>query len=381
MQDELGIAPNRINDAVEHLFNLGYINWLQTIDTSPYGFNRVWLETAGRVEYQKTQAHAVPLETAQSRDDIRYDVFLSHSSLDDRLATDVKQLLEANGIRTFATPGSILTGSWESQIESALRSSSTIWVLLTQNTLRESVWAHQEFGYFYGYNHGKERDIEGHACRFLYERGTQLRGLYAWIQGTPIESIGDPVVVSETIAVGLGKEFRVPSDWIHQTYPQQGVGLIEHPRMGRVGFNQSRGVGGPGSVEIQIRISEIDETVYYVAALTIHPDIELQKVTMADVVDPSDSDGVKFQLRYRDKPVETLPTELCDARGRRFSLLPGPRAPEGMTPLLITFETEDRRALAAIFYYTVGRHSKGFPEVKLQARLPMDWREGWMPST
>lgn len=83
-----------------------------------------------------------------------YDVFISHSSLDNALATDVKELLGANGISVFTTPGSIPTGKWEEQIEEALQRSTQIWVLLTTNAVKESVWVHHEFGYFYGFCHG-----------------------------------------------------------------------------------------------------------------------------------------------------------------------------------------------------------------------------------
>ena len=83
-----------------------------------------------------------------------YEVFISHSSLDDALATDVKELLGANGISVFTTPGSIPTGKWEEQIEEALQRSTQIWVLLTTNAVKESVWVHHEFGYFYGFCHG-----------------------------------------------------------------------------------------------------------------------------------------------------------------------------------------------------------------------------------
>lgn len=309
-----------------------------------------------------------------------YDVFLSHSSSDDALAGDVKKLLEANGIRVFATPESIPTGSWEPQIEVALGSSSSVWVLLTPNALRESVWTHHEFGYFYGYNHGKGRDPQGHHCRFLYTQGTELRGLYAWIQGTHINSFEDPVPVAETIAKGIGVGFGLPGDWVPRFYPQQLAGIFRHPAIGPVGFSSSGLIHGPGTAQVTIELREIDETIYYVAGLTTHPDVELTAVTTADVIGPSYHGSVMLRLQYRGQPLDPLPEELTDARGRRFSVLPGPRAPQGKAPLLITFETEDRRALAAIFYYTISRHSKGFPELHLHAGVPMEWRQGESPS-
>ncbi|MFC1968066.1 toll/interleukin-1 receptor domain-containing protein [Chloroflexota bacterium] len=126
-----------------------------------------------------------PHGTQQSVPKGEYDVFLSHSSQDDDLVTDIKQLLEANGIKTFSTPGSIPTGKWEPQIEEALRQSQSIWVLLTPHTLKESVWAHHEYGYFYGYRHGIGVDLEGHSCRFLFTQDTNLRGALSRDSGRP----------------------------------------------------------------------------------------------------------------------------------------------------------------------------------------------------
>ena len=202
LQGILGIPPNRINDAVEYLHYQGYVDIRQSLGSNPYTFRDVWLETPGRQAYHKSRIEPVAEVHVATEN---YDVFLSHSSLDDDLAKDVKELLQANGVRVFATPMSVPTGSWEPQIEEALRNSSTIWVLLTPKVLGESVWIHHEFGYLYGYNHGRGEDPQGHRSRFLYTPGTELRGLYAWIQGTQIESLEDPAEVAETIARGVGK--------------------------------------------------------------------------------------------------------------------------------------------------------------------------------
>lgn len=55
-----------------------------------------------------------------------YDVFLSHASLDDELAEDVRKLLAECGITVFTTPASIPAGKWEQQIEEALQESKEV---------------------------------------------------------------------------------------------------------------------------------------------------------------------------------------------------------------------------------------------------------------
>lgn len=140
-----------------------------------------------------------------------YDVFISHAGLDDDLAKAVQKLLISNGVRAFCTPDSIPSGKWEKQIEEALEQSTQIWVLLTPNSLARSVWVHHELGYFYGFN--KSVDPDGHRSRYLFEEGNPRPGLYAELQGTEIENIGDPVAVASIIAENLGKEFEVPPNW------------------------------------------------------------------------------------------------------------------------------------------------------------------------
>lgn len=142
-----------------------------------------------------------------------YDVFLSHSSLDDELASDVEDILKLNGITVFATPGSIISGKWEPQIEEALQNSDHIWVLLTPNALSHSVWVHHELGYFYGFRHGRGEDSLGSRSHYVYEEDTPKPGLYAQLQGVPVETLGDPLVVATTIAETLGRDLKPPTDW------------------------------------------------------------------------------------------------------------------------------------------------------------------------
>ena len=145
---------------------------------------------------------------------LEYDVFLSHSSLDDNLCKDITVLLENSGLQVFATPASIETGKWEEQIEKALQNASTVWVLLTPNAMSQSVWTHHEFGYFYGFRHGKGIDPRGDGCRFLYSDASYLRGLYGHIHGTQVASFEDPVDIARLIAAGLGKDLSIPTGWV-----------------------------------------------------------------------------------------------------------------------------------------------------------------------
>ena len=148
----------------------------------------------------------------------KYDVFLSHSSLDDELAEDVRTLLDESGITVFSTPTSIPSGKWEQQIEDALSASTDAWVLLTPNALAESVWVHQELAYFYGFRHGQGEDPLGQHARYIYGEGTPRPGLYDQLQGTAVDQLGNPVEVAGAIASSLGNDLRIPDDWNDRSY-------------------------------------------------------------------------------------------------------------------------------------------------------------------
>ena len=150
---------------------------------------------------------------------MEYDVFLSHSNFDDRLAEDVKSLLEHNAIRTFVTPSSISSGKWEPQIEEALQNSADVWVLLTEKALQQSVWVHQELGYFYGFRHGQGFDPLGRRSHYVCQDGIRRPGLYAELQGVVVDNLGDPVVVARAIANNQGKQLVVPDELEPHTYP------------------------------------------------------------------------------------------------------------------------------------------------------------------
>ncbi|MBI2867845.1 MAG: toll/interleukin-1 receptor domain-containing protein [Chloroflexi bacterium] len=168
---------------------------------------------AGYTPQHTTFTQSVVLE------EVKYDIFLSHSSLDDDLCKDITGLLENSGLRVFATPTSIPTGKWEEQIEDALKNASTVWVLLTPNAMSQSVWTHHEFGYFYGFRHGRDIDHQGHNCRFLYSDPSHLKGLYDHIMGSLVTSFEDPVYLAQVIAAKHGKALSIPPKWVPRRYP------------------------------------------------------------------------------------------------------------------------------------------------------------------
>ena len=214
--DKLALPPRQVNHAIALLEMHGFVKWSRTAGTAPYEFNEAWASPEGHLEVQRLT------ERENQQRETRLDVFLSHSSLDDDLCKDVTTLLESSGLRVFATPGSIPTGKWEEQIEQALQNASTMWVLLTPNAMSQSIWTHHEFGYFYGFRHGKGANQRGHDCRFLYTESSDLKGLYGHIQGTQVSSFEDPVVIAHAIASGLGKALNIPSEWVPRQYPASG---------------------------------------------------------------------------------------------------------------------------------------------------------------
>jgi hypothetical protein len=97
-------------------------------------------------------------DPSDTQEELEYAVFISHSGEDDELTRRIKRLLEDSGIYTFATPGSVSSGLWNPQIEKALQKSQHLWLLLAPAALSKSIWAHQEFGYFYGQKRYLESD-------------------------------------------------------------------------------------------------------------------------------------------------------------------------------------------------------------------------------
>ena len=135
-----------------------------------------------------------------------YDVFLSHSALDNALAAEVQLLLESNRISVFSTPQSIPSGKWEPQVEAALSNAQQIWVILSPNALGRSVWVHHELGYFYGFRHGRQEDQQGDNTRYVYEQDTPLLGLYGHLQGTQVDNVWDSEQVRQNNCRGARKD-------------------------------------------------------------------------------------------------------------------------------------------------------------------------------
>lgn len=71
-------------------------------------------------------------------------------------------------------------------------------------------------GYFYGFHKGA--DPGGRHTHYVFEQGTSQPGLYAHLQGTPVESLGDPLLIAETITKSLGRPFAISEGWEHKTY-------------------------------------------------------------------------------------------------------------------------------------------------------------------
>lgn len=305
-----------------------------------------------------------------------YDVFLSHSNLDDRLASDVKKLLEANQISVYAAPSSVPAGKWDSRNEEALQNSSSIWVLLTPNALRESTWMHHELGYFYGY-HGKGGDQQGDNCRYLYTKGTDRPGLYGRFQGVRIESFEDPVLIAETIAREMGREFILHTDWIVEVGAQRPAHVTEHTDISHPVLVVNKRAYGPGTTEVMIWLMNINETIHNVSVLTAHPDVNVVAIEGCIVIVPTypSPNPIKFKLRDREQRLEEMFEEMVDDFGRRFNIMPGPGAPEGKVPLLITYEARGGRALAAVFYYTMSHNAEGYPDIDIDPPVPLEWRE------
>jgi hypothetical protein len=207
--DATGLTYERVEDAATLLKQRGHVK--AAITTG--GLQEIFPTAAGRAEFQRATINAAPAEAAAD-----FDVSLSHSCFDDHLAEDVKLLLDHSGIRTFVTPSSIPSGKWEPRIEEALQKSTHVWVLLTRSALHQSVWVHQELGYFYGFRHGQGVDPLGHRCHYAYEDGSLRPGLYAELQGVAVADLGDPVAVATVIASDQGRTLLVPADWEPHTY-------------------------------------------------------------------------------------------------------------------------------------------------------------------
>ncbi|MBI4236294.1 MAG: toll/interleukin-1 receptor domain-containing protein [Chloroflexi bacterium] len=308
-------------------------------------------------------------------EEFKYDVFLSHSRLDDELARAVKQLLEHNGLKTFTTPASISSAKWLRQIELALQGSREIWLLLTGNALNESIWAHHEYAYFYGFHHGQGLDLEGARSRYLFEEGTPLPGLYGHIQGLRVDSIGDPVTVAKTIAeaMGIDKEsFMILEGFVRQIYPTRRV----NPPELRL---QQRGSQGQSATRQTVQVDvRSNRTIYSVDVIGLSTQVSVGALQILPQIPGGEERTLQVDVSWRGDsgPVE-LPIEVTDTQGRTFRVAERPRDQREGDLLIVTFETEEGIPIGAVTYFTIRSYPKRFPEFSLVAHgAPFGWING-----
>ena len=370
ISSETDIGLPRLMDASTFLHERGLVELGETMGGA--SSNDVSLTTEGRLQVQR-RVSGGPIPSPRNQ---QWDVFLGHSSFDDALAAAVQELLKSNGVTVFATPASVPTGNWEPQIEEALKTAATLWLLLTPAALRESVWTHHEFGYFYGFRHGAEVDAGGHGSRYLYTKGTELRGLYAWIQGTEIASLEDPVAIASAITEGIGRAFQVPSGWEYPNFPVAPIAAPRHPQIEMIVVNGDGfdSVSGDGFVRVEIKGPS--EPLYHVSVIAADPEMEIEVERTAAAITKQVDAQVRFRVRYRKDRLDPIPALQRDFRGREYSTMPGPKAPEGTHPLFVTFEDEAGSPLAAVVYYTVQPHAKGYPEMVMKSPALIDWVRG-----
>lgn len=165
-------------------------------------------------------------------------------------------------------------------------------------------------------------------------------------------------------------------------YPMR---AYNYPRFGSpygsTTITQDRLTDEPGTVEIGISLVRMREYIYKVSGLLVHPAIELASVEGHDMMGPGHPGPVVFRVRYRDRPLDELPVMVEDEYGRKFDTGPRFETPKDRSLLHITFETEDHRAMSAVFYFNPGEGSKDFPELEIDPHVPMEYRQGFMPSS
>jgi hypothetical protein len=174
----------------------------------------------------------------------------------------------------------------------------------------------------------------------------------------------------------MNREFILHTDWITEIGSQRLAGVAEYPDIGQPVIGVSKRAYGPGTTEVMLWLQNvINETIHHVSVLTAHPDVKVVEIDGCIAIMPSYPYALRFRLRSREQRWEDIPEELVDDWGRRFNIMPGPGAPEGKTPLLITYETKGGRALAAVFYYTINYDSEGYPDIAIYPPVPVEWRQ------
>ncbi|MBI3744891.1 MAG: TIR domain-containing protein [Chloroflexi bacterium] len=368
-----GLFPGRVSRAVSILEERGLVETTDALNTEGYSFKDVTPTPQGHLYIQQLDTEAA--EGTQNADKIvQWDVFLSHSAVDDPLTKDIAAILKESGLKVFHTPTSIPTGKWEKQIELALQSSATIWVLLTDNAMDRSVWAHHEFGYFLGYLHGLKMDPDGHACRFLYSNPAFLAGLYRPIQGTLVVSFEDPVAVAEAILSSMGKKLKMPANWTPGRYSPMTPSTLNPPRLGLFSVGQQAGPS-PRSRRVSLTFSGAIDTVFNVDVLAFHPEASINLTNAVPTVGAGTNPTLQLDVAWRGARIEAEPAEAADGRGRTFELGAGPNRPgKNDWPLLVTMTTQNGKQLAGILYYRLQHHPKDLPDFALVSRHFMDWR-------
>lgn len=350
------LSYDRLKDAVEFLKDRGFLD--ATISFG--GLQDISPTVEGRIRFQEDRS-AIEIKAAS----YVYDVFLSHAGLDDELASVVKGLLEYNDIKVFATPESIESGKWEPKIEKALQRSRDIWVLLTSAALSQSVWVHQELGYFYGFQHGRGEDPEGDRCHYLFTPGTVQPGLYRELQGTPIDSFEDPRIAAEAITQGIGRDFKLPPNYDGQLIKNETEALNDSPTI-TMKQDGSEGHAGNSTQTVGIYL-ETDAPIYNVQAIVISDTVS------ATIEKPfpqlNDKGRLPILISWKPKsggvePIQ-FPTEIVDPRNRSFTITDRPNDPGTGELIAITFDTQNEGPVAALTYFNVVTHQKGFPEFQL----------------
>lgn len=79
LSSTLNLPLGRIVDAVEIFHNSGFVDRIVTLG----GLQRCWLTPAGRLEYQRMVSGNGQTQGVSEASGEEYDIFLSHSSLDD----------------------------------------------------------------------------------------------------------------------------------------------------------------------------------------------------------------------------------------------------------------------------------------------------------
>jgi len=230
-------------------------------------------------------------------------------------------------------------------------------------------------GYYFGYNDSKSHDQQGNNCGYLYMKSANRIGLFGRLHGIRIESFDDPVLAAEMITREMNREFILHADWITEVGPQRLAGVAEHADISQPVIGVTKRTYGPGTTEVMLWLQDvISETIHHVSVLTAHPDIKVVEIDGCIAIMPSYPHPLRFRLRSHEQRWEDIPEELIDDWGRKFNIMPGPSAPEGKIPLLVTHETKGGRALAAVFYYTVKYDPEGYPDIDIDPLVPVEWR-------